>query len=785
MGIFDFLGASLFQVFLKNANLSTLLPPSDPPGPREPHLKVSWSAVPEGSVLIHPPTSATSGMLRILLQSRQNWIDDPDAMSRVMELCEHIVRNFGLRADNINAIAQADTVQITFLAPTPDAQTFPWEFVLAEATRRHQQQMSRLPEQVLLVVRHMPSRGVGGRKAGKRASAPPDAASLSVPEKLLFVKSAPGRLAGTYEFDAEQHLISSSLNIHNEPIALSDPSAEDIGRRIANDQPDIVHLSGIDSVQGADLLGVPPETSPGMYLLAKGHAAVLPYTELAEILIPSSAKRPRLVTFNFYNSSIGAAAVVARGAGAAIGFQDSIDDALAEQFLASFYSEWKHVDWNLSEAFRAALRNIAPQKKARGSGIVLWSATSILEPQPSRGISSTRSSALEEIISANSISDGNACLGVLCKPLKKLNYSLLHNDGDLYSEFTIRRQRPGIYKGITVDVRLAAGVEEASGSPSVYRTTINLDDKNPVEHLPHKVRLALTSRFSRLLEESMFGTISTTVRWGNHVLHDETDRVEMLPVDEWKFDEVSGHWLPSFVFPRDPAVRRIIEAAQRYLIALRDDSAAGFDGYQSFDPIPKTMNERCRAIDAQVQSIWWALLHDFAPSYINPPPSFSVDAQRLRTPSDVIEGKRGTCIDLTLLLASCLEYIDIYPVIFLLNDHAFPGYWRSEGSYQFLTAANLAPVSTPAFPPAAVAAAISDEKPWMLGATQFSGVVELVQNGHIVPIESTLLTSRGGFWDAVDEGSQNLRSKRSFHSMFDLKRARKHVTPVPIWSKGE
>jgi hypothetical protein len=60
------------------------------------------------------------------------------------------------------------------------------------------------------------------------------------------------------------------------------------------------------------------------------------------------------------------------------------------------------------------------------------------------------------------------------------------------------------------------------------------------------------------------------------------------------------------------------------------------------------------------------------PAYINPPPTFTEKSQRLRTPSDIVMGKRGTCIDLTLLLAACLEYAEIYPVLFLLKDHAFP-----------------------------------------------------------------------------------------------------------------
>jgi len=43
------------------------------------------------------------------------------------------------------------------------------------------------------------------------------------------------------------------------------------------------------------------------------------------------------------------------------------------------------------------------------------------------------------------------------------------------------------------------------------------------------------------------------------------------------------------------------------------------------------------------------------------------------------------------------------------------------------------------------------------------------------------LTEHSGFWDAVDGGRDNLKSKKEFHSMLDIVRARQSdVTPLPI-----
>jgi hypothetical protein len=534
-------------------------------------------------------------------------------------------------------------------------------------------------------------------------------------------------------------------------------------------------------------------SEPGMYFADASHnAVVLNYHDLAATLT-CATRKPRLVAFNIYNSVLGAAAVVARGAGAAIGFQDEVDDSLAELFFASFYSELRLSEWNLLRGFQTAWLNLgAHAAKVRGTGIILWSSRPLLDDAaaaaPARATTKT-TTATVEIRDPDQITDWSTYLTVEYEAPTQLNYSLLHNNTDVIPKLTVKRQRGGVYRGIGVEVRVSAGAQEA-----VYKTTVNLDDKAPKEDLQSSVRVPLTSDLTRTLDESMFSTVYVRVQWGRHTLFEDTRRVAFTPVDEWKYDDTNGRWLPSFVFSRDPVIREIVSASQKYLVALRDDAGAGFDGYQSFDPTGVTVDEKSKSIDAQVQAIWWALVHDYGLGYINPPPSFSEEAQRLRTPSEVIDGKRGTCIDLMLLLAALLEYIEVYPVLFLLNDHAFPGYWRSEESYdtlrQMLTSSPAPPLATPgATPTATPVPTLVPEREvytdvWMLGRSRFNDVVELVRKGHIVPIESVSLTSRTGFWDAIDEGLKNLRSKRQFHSMYDVRTARsKSVTPIPIWGK--
>ena len=79
----------------------------------------------------------------------------------------------------------------------------------------------------------------------------------------------------------------------------------------------------------------------------------------------------------------------------------------------------------------------------------------------------------------------------------------------------------------------------------------------------------------------------------------------LIPVDEWVDDTDNNPWLPSFVLPRDPAILKIINSSRRYLVGIRDDPAAGFDGYQSVD---RQGGDPTAGVDAQVQAIWTALV---------------------------------------------------------------------------------------------------------------------------------------------------------------------------------
>jgi len=112
-----------------------------------------------------------------------------------------------------------------------------------------------------------------------------------------------------------------------------------------------------------------------------------------------------------------------------------------------------------------------------------------------------------------------------------------------------------------------------------------------------------------------------------------------------------------------PPLRRGAHPTEVSLRLRQHDPAQG-----TGNPLSGWMGEA--AVDRQVQVIWHALVQRHLLSCINPLPSDGNSTQHVHTPSQVMGERRGTCIHLALLLASCLESVDIDPVLFLLTGHA-------------------------------------------------------------------------------------------------------------------
>jgi hypothetical protein len=566
---------------------------------------------------------------------------------------------------------------------------------------------------------------------------------------------------------------------------LENPTIQLLTAEFAARSPEVMHITGIDNFQRMHFLD-PDQKTPvssihdGMYLRdSHWNEQMIDARTLAEV-VAVAAQKPPLVSFNLYNSSARIAALtVASGAGAALGFQDSVEDILAEIFFANYYLYWSHC--NKKDPllpFKRAMES-CPHILTGFKGLVSFiGVLPALRRLPSRTSSSTflfHSSKRAGMGKSSVIGYGSRL-----RPGRSSTTQFCINENrPLFESFAIYRLEPRLLEDLEVDVKLQIGGEEFP-----YRRAITLRDH--VSELADQIGVGLTSRLARSLQEAVRTTLFVRLAKANEQLYPKTNQLSLLPVNEWRDDDISRKWLPSFVLPRDPAISQIIVAAQRYLMALEDDANAGFDGYQGIDVDSDDATWR---VDAQVRALWCALLHDFQLNYINPPPTFTSQSQRLRTPSTILAGRRRTCIDLSLVTAACLEYVGIDPVIFLLNGHAFPGYWSCDARRDEVLTVEPPLVETPdSLTPLPdekeeleQTEAYSQNVPWVSDRSRYEEVFAYVRRGDIVPLESTLLTNRGGFWEAMEEGERNLANPDEFHSMLDIKLARDvDVTPLPL-----
>jgi len=698
--------------------------------------------------LTHPPDlQQTAVKWAYTVRNRIRWATDSEALDTVTESAVKDLNSMGLTEQALQQLSDARLIEVSIPFTKEEEhwelRVLPWEFLLAAGTKKK-----------VVVVRHLDCGG---------------AATARAPHSASIVASLPGKIRqlSDYEFDSEIALVRANLPFDVK--LWSDPTLAELKRDIAANKPDVIHLAGVDIHEGHEILGMVESRKDrfldGYYLKSQdGSSEAVSSVDLADALSAGSAWNPVLVSVNVYNSAARVAAMaVAGGANAAIGFQDEIDNVAAEEFFTRFYRAWQMSDWDLLRSFEAALDRLSGGgNRKTGTGVVLWSALSLVDAHLPTTKTAVKSKAkVRDLVLAEDLIS-------LVEPVKSVNYSLLHNKQSLFDRFTLTNAHPTqTIEGIRLYVELCVGDQNY---PCRFR--INLAPGS-IETLTDEIRIPLTSTLFRSLREAVRSVLFVRISVGETDLVEKTFPVSLLAIDEWLDTDKLNAFLPSFVLSRDPAVLRIVDSAQRHLMTLTDDPDAGFDGYQSVDPDPR-VEDRSEPVDKQVWALWSALLYDFSISYINPPPSFADSSQRLRSPSDVLEGKRGTCIDLALLLAACLEYVGIYPVIFLLKNHAFPGYWRSEESRNRFFGVEGDPGEHSG-------RKRTSNYSWVELDDGYGEVTELVRCGDLAPLETVWVTQNKGFWDARDAGAENLRSRIQFESLIDVQRARdEQVTPLPV-----
>ncbi len=254
-------------------------------------------------------------------------------------------------------------------------------------------------------------------------------------------------------------------------------------------------------------------------------------------------------------------------------------------------------------------------------------------------------------------------------------------------------------------------------------------------HLDPNFFMGITERFAGLLEV----VVSVNGVEDDRFVQD----INLLAYNEWAGETVFPELLAAYITPNHPLVGQVLRRASEKMEAWTGDGS--LCGYQR-----KNENHVLKQMAAIFAALEERDIH-----YSMPPQGFEIAGQKIRTCDEIVEQKLGTCLDLAILYASCLEQAGLNPIVVLMKGHAFTGCWLVDETF-----------------PSAV-----QDDPSLL-SKRFSDDV-----GEISVVECTLFANgtQIDFNKAVNTAKNHLLNDSDFQFFVDVKQARlgNSIRPIP------
>jgi len=266
-------------------------------------------------------------------------------------------------------------------------------------------------------------------------------------------------------------------------------------------------------------------------------------------------------------------------------------------------------------------------------------------------------------------------------PRSFLNYAMADSGIGLFESVTVKNE--GELKS-KVYVRVEATINDdvVVGGAESKRFDLDMDSRQ--QFTSRELSFLLKPDLLSQVEWSAHGRLTAAVVFNGKIIAQESLQITVLEARQWvqcesvvdlppdydgpppPVDMSSMALLAAFTQYQSPAIKDLVEAAQPFL-----NQIDAFVGYQADEPT---------IVDAQVRAIAEAMRRRGI-AYHNPEPGWIYTkgaGQTIRTPEDVLVGREGTCLDTSVVLAAALERVDIRPLIFVIQGHAFLAYWRQE-----------------------------------------------------------------------------------------------------------
>lgn len=249
------------------------------------------------------------------------------------------------------------------------------------------------------------------------------------------------------------------------------------------------------------------------------------------------------------------------------------------------------------------------------------------------------------------------------------------------------------------------------------------------------------------LSSEVQGAVSVRLQKGKNILVESSKPIEILTYDQFP-DWLNYGLLASFVLPNHPALVPILHDTAVFLGEWTKDPS--LNGYQSDDP--ELIRKQFAALYKAIQKL--------NISYVVPPANFVESGQRIRLSETIIEERMGTCLDLALLFAGCLEQMGLNPLVVLFNDHAYTGVWMDDQTFSDVVQDDIAALT--------------------------KNAAEGIHN--IALAECTCVTTghQFSFEEAEKQAVIKLTEIAKFDQVIDIRQARRSgIKPIPVRVKTE
>ena len=315
--------------------------------------------------------------------------------------------------------------------------------------------------------------------------------------------------------------------------------------------------------------------------------------------------------------------------------------------------------------------------------------------------------------------------------------------------FALQQNGLPIIRSIRIDNNTAEDLYDAQlrivASPvfaKVFQKEINIiPAKTQVE--VKDINIVLDAEFLAGLTEKVSGSFAVELSCEDKLICSENVEVSVLAFNEWHGYRIFPELLAAFVTPNHPAISKIVARAVSFLEEWTHDPS--LDAYQSKDT---------NRVLLQAAAVYKALQEQNI-VYAEPPASFETSGQRIRLCDEVLDQKLGTCMDLTVLYASCLEAIGLNPLLVLQKGHIFAGLWLEESTFPENVQDDVSLLTK-----------------------------RLAEGSKILAVvECTLYTAgkNAKFDEACQTAEYELKSRDTVECFVDVRRARlSHISPLPV-----